>query len=72
MASYLPAAISKPLARGTNILRGAIGGVSWAPVLSISKTAVTSLFSRIEVGQLIINDETTLQRDENIEGHKLH
>jgi cyclopropane-fatty-acyl-phospholipid synthase len=62
MASYLPAAISKPLARGTDILRGAIGGVSWGPVLSISKAAVTSLLSRIEVGQLIINDETTGER----------
>lgn len=59
MTSYLPTIISKPLARGTDLLRGAIGGVSWGPVLSVSKTAVTSLFSRIEVGQLIINDETT-------------
>ncbi|KAE8450390.1 hypothetical protein EG329_006464 [Mollisiaceae sp. DMI_Dod_QoI] len=59
MTSYLPTAITNPLARGTDMLRGAIGGVSWGPALSISKAAVTSLLSRIEIGQLIISDETT-------------
>ncbi len=59
MISYLPTAITNPLARGTDMLRGAIGGVSWGPALSISKAAVTSLLSRIEIGQLIISDETT-------------
>lgn len=62
MTSYLPTAITKPLTRGTDMLRGAIGGVSWGPALSVSKAAVTSLLSRIEIGQLIINDETTGER----------
>jgi cyclopropane-fatty-acyl-phospholipid synthase len=61
MASHLPTAITEPLARGTDLIRGALGGVSWGPVLSISKAAVTSLLTRIELGQLVIRDETTGQ-----------
>lgn len=52
----------KPLVRGTDMLRGAIGGVSWGPALSVSRTAVKSLLSRIEIGQLVINDETKGER----------
>jgi cyclopropane-fatty-acyl-phospholipid synthase len=59
MASYLPSAITQPLARGTDLLRGAIGGVSWGPALTVSKAAVTSMLSRIEIGQLTITDQTT-------------
>jgi cyclopropane-fatty-acyl-phospholipid synthase len=61
MASYLPIAITQPLARGSDLIRGALGGVSWGPVLSVSKAAVTSLLTRIELGQLVIRDETTGQ-----------
>ncbi len=61
MTSYLPTAITQPLARGTDLLRGALGGVSWGPALSVSKAAVTSLLSKIELGQLSIVDETTGQ-----------
>lgn len=61
MASYLPIAITQPLARGSDLIRGALGGASWGPVLSVSKAAVTSLLTRIELGQLIIRDETTGQ-----------
>lgn len=59
MAFHLPAAISQPFSRGTDLLQGAVGGISWGPALSVSKAAVTSLLSRIEIGQLIIKDETT-------------
>jgi cyclopropane-fatty-acyl-phospholipid synthase len=61
MASYLPAVITQPLARGSDLIRDALGGVSWGPVLSVSKAAVTSLLTRIELGQLVIRDETTGQ-----------
>jgi len=61
MASYLPIALSAPLAQGADLLRGALGGFTWGPALFVSKAAVTSLFSRIEVGQLIIVDQTTGQ-----------
>jgi len=33
--------------------------MTWAPALSVSKSAVTTLFSRIELGTLVIQDETT-------------
>jgi cyclopropane-fatty-acyl-phospholipid synthase len=59
MASYLPGIVTKPIAHGTDMLRGAIGGISWGPVLSLSKAAVTGLFGRIEKGSLIVIDETT-------------
>lgn len=59
MTSYLPTALTKPLAAGADVLRGALGGISWGPALSLSKAAVTSLLSKIEVGQLTISDETT-------------
>jgi len=61
MTSYLPAVITKPLAQGTDLLRGALGGISWGPALSLSKAAVTSLLKKIEIGQLVILDETTGQ-----------
>jgi cyclopropane-fatty-acyl-phospholipid synthase len=61
MASYLPSAITQPLVRGSDLFRGAIGGVTWRPALTVSKAAVTSMLSRIEIGQLIITDQTTGQ-----------
>jgi len=61
MASYLPPVITQPLARGTDLLRGAIGGITWGPALTVSKAAVTLMLSRIEIGQLIITDQTTGQ-----------
>lgn len=59
MSAYLPDLIKKPIAHGTALLCGALGSVSWLPVLSLSKAAVTSLFARIEHGTLIVIDEAT-------------
>ena len=61
MTSYLPTAVTQPLARGVDMLRGTLGGMSWGPALSVSKAAVTSLLNKIEIGQLVIVDETTGQ-----------
>lgn len=61
MTSYLPSIVTQPLARGGDLLRSAVGSVSWGLGLSVSKAAVTSLFSRIEKGTLVIRDETTGQ-----------
>jgi cyclopropane-fatty-acyl-phospholipid synthase len=58
MTSYLPKAVTKPLAQGADLVRSTLGGISWGPALSVSKAAVTSLFNRIEVGQLVVKDET--------------
>lgn len=52
MASYIAQ-------RGGDLIRSTLGSVSWGPALSVSKAAVTSLFSRIENGTLIVIDETT-------------
>jgi cyclopropane-fatty-acyl-phospholipid synthase len=59
MVFSLPALITRPIGHGTDVLRGALGGMSWLPVLSLSKAAVTSLFSRIENGTLVVIDEAT-------------
>jgi cyclopropane-fatty-acyl-phospholipid synthase len=57
MTSY----ITGPLARGADLVKSTVGSVSWGPALSVSKAAVTSLFSRIEKGTLVIEDRTTGQ-----------
>lgn len=59
MTSYLPHLITSPLSHGVDLLRSTVGSVSWGPALSVSKGAVTSLFSKIENGTLIIEDQTT-------------
>jgi cyclopropane-fatty-acyl-phospholipid synthase len=59
MSDYLPDLIKKPIAHGTDLFRGAFGSVSWLPVLSLSKAAITSLFARIEYGTPIVIDEGT-------------
>jgi cyclopropane-fatty-acyl-phospholipid synthase len=59
MSSYLPNLITNPLSHGADFLRSTLGSVSWGPALSVSKAVVTSLFSRIEIGTLIIDDQIT-------------
>ncbi len=59
MSAYLPGFVKKPIAHGTDLLREALGNVSWSPALSLSKAVVTSLFARIETGTLIVIDEAT-------------
>jgi len=59
MSSYLPAIVTKPLSQGTDLLRSTLGSISFGPALSLSKTAVESLFSKIEVGTLIVTDSIT-------------
>jgi cyclopropane-fatty-acyl-phospholipid synthase len=59
MASYLPNIITTPFSYGTDLLRSTLGSVSFGPALSVSKSAVTSLFSQIEVGTLTVTDSTT-------------
>lgn len=59
MTSYLPTAVTAPLAQGADLVRSAVGSVSWGPALSVSKAAVTSLFSKIEIGTLIVEDQTS-------------
>lgn len=61
MASYLPAAVTKPFLQTSDYLRSTIGSISWGPLLSLSKAAVVPILERIEKGTLIVNDQTTGQ-----------
>ena len=57
MIPSLPAVIAAPLSRGTELLRGALGGLTWGPAMAIAKPAILSVFSQIEVGTLLLVDE---------------
>ncbi|KAI1000297.1 hypothetical protein K3495_g7899 [Podosphaera aphanis] len=59
MTSLLPLTLTKAVVQGTDMVRGALGNISWGPALVISRAAVTSLLSRIEHGQLVITCEST-------------
>lgn len=50
--------ILNPVAKASDFLRTSLGSISYGPALSLSRTAVTSLFSRIEYGTLVITDAT--------------
>lgn len=54
MASF----ISQPLYRSTAYLRSQLGGLTWGPALAIARPAVLSLLSSIEVGTLVLVDES--------------
>ncbi|KAK1989279.1 cyclopropane-fatty-acyl-phospholipid synthase [Colletotrichum cereale] len=57
LPSLVPAAVAQPLSRGTELLRGAVGSLTWGPALSVAKPAILSVFSRIERGTLLLIDE---------------
>ncbi|KAI9745584.1 MAG: hypothetical protein M1818_001118 [Claussenomyces sp. TS43310] len=59
MSSYIPSIVAKPFAGGVDVLRGALGSISWKPVLTVARISVISLFSRIEKGTLILIDDVT-------------
>ncbi|KAI1135069.1 cyclopropane-fatty-acyl-phospholipid synthase [Hypoxylon sp. FL0543] len=57
MALSIPSIIAGPLTRGADLVRGTLGGLTWGPALAIAKPAVLSVFSRIEVGTMLLVDE---------------
>ncbi|OTB14083.1 hypothetical protein K445DRAFT_302646 [Daldinia sp. EC12] len=57
MAPSIPSVIARPLTRGADLIRGALGSLTWGPALAIAKPAVLSIFSKIEVGTLLLVDE---------------
>lgn len=59
MTSFLPALVTGTIANGTDKLRSALGNLSWGPAVTVSRAAVTSLFTRIENGSLVVVDEVT-------------
>jgi cyclopropane-fatty-acyl-phospholipid synthase len=70
--SYLPSlppSVAKPLSHGAELLRGAVGSVTWGPALAIAKPAILSVLARIEKGTLLLVDEPAETRQ--IYGQKL-
>ena len=57
MAPSLPPIISRPLSRAADAARGTLGSLTWAPALAVAKPAILSLFSKIEVGTLLLVDK---------------
>ena len=45
------------LTRAFDSLRSYLGGLTWGPFVALSRTAVLSQLSKIQVGQLVITDE---------------
>ncbi|OTA97405.1 hypothetical protein M434DRAFT_26708 [Hypoxylon sp. CO27-5] len=57
MAPSIPTIIARPLTRSADLVRGTLGSLTWGPALAIAKPAVLSVFSKIEVGTLLLVDE---------------
>ncbi|KAF4828693.1 Tuberculostearic acid methyltransferase UfaA1 [Colletotrichum tropicale] len=69
LPSLVPAAVAQPLSRGTELVRGAVGSLTWGPALSVAKPAIFSVFSKIERGTLLLVDEPAESR--HVFGQKL-
>ncbi|KAI1653558.1 cyclopropane-fatty-acyl-phospholipid synthase [Daldinia decipiens] len=59
MIPPIPSVIAQPLTRGADLVRGVLGSLTWGPALAIAKPAVLSVFSRLEIGTLLLVDEPT-------------
>ncbi|TLD24172.1 hypothetical protein PspLS_06773 [Pyricularia sp. CBS 133598] len=55
--AYIPAAITGPVARGTEALRESLGSLTWGPAMALARPAVEAVFSQIEIGTLLLVDE---------------
>ncbi|EGY20517.1 hypothetical protein VD0002_g7056 [Verticillium dahliae] len=69
LPSLLPAAVSQPLYRSTELVRGAVGSLTWGPALAVAKPAILSAFSTIEKGTLLLVDKPAETR--TVFGQKL-
>lgn len=63
MTSYLPDIITRPFVKGTDLVKSTLGGLSWGPAVTVSKTMVTDMFSKLDKGTLVVKDMTTGQTD---------
>ncbi|KAI1322920.1 cyclopropane-fatty-acyl-phospholipid synthase [Xylariaceae sp. FL0255] len=57
MAPTVPSFVARPLARQADLVRRALGSLTWGPVLAVAKPAILSVFSQIEVGTLLLVDQ---------------
>lgn len=54
--SLLPDFVSRPLMRGADLVGTKLGSSTWGPALAVAKPAILSVFSKIEVGTLLLVD----------------
>lgn len=59
ISSLLPDLVVRPLARSTELVRGALGSLTWGPGLAIAKPTVMAVLEQIEIGTLVLVDETS-------------
>ncbi|CAJ2512242.1 Uu.00g052570.m01.CDS01 [Anthostomella pinea] len=57
MVPSIPSIVARPLTRGADVVRGALGSLTWEPALAVAKPMILSIFSKIEVGTLLLVDE---------------
>lgn len=55
--SVIPSFVTKPASQWVELARETVGGFTWGPSLKVAKWAVHSLFSNIEYGTLIVEDQ---------------
>lgn len=59
LSSLIPSAVTRPLAKGSEAVRGALGSLTWGPGVAIAKSTVLAFLSQIEIGTLTLVDETS-------------
>ncbi|KAK6212283.1 hypothetical protein LQW54_005414 [Pestalotiopsis sp. IQ-011] len=57
MAPSLPPFVVKPFTRCADFARGTLGSLTWEPALAVAKPAIDSVFSKIEIGTLLLVDK---------------
>ncbi|KAI9848082.1 MAG: hypothetical protein M1837_001184 [Sclerophora amabilis] len=70
--SVVPRSLSVPLLGISNYFRSHVGSITWGPLVQISRSAVCSLFTGIEKGQLLVTDVdgSVLQFGEKSQGDR--
>lgn len=63
MTSYLPGMVTRPITSGADMLKSRLGGLSWGPAVTVSKSVVRGMFSKLEKGTLVVKDNSTEQTD---------
>lgn len=53
----LPSVVTRPASQWVELARGSVGGFTWGPSLAAAKWAARSLFSNIQHGTLIVEDQ---------------
>ncbi|ERT00831.1 hypothetical protein HMPREF1624_02064 [Sporothrix schenckii ATCC 58251] len=63
ISSLLPDMVARPLAKSTELVRSAVGSLTWGPGIAIAKPTVMAVLEQIEIGTLILVDEPSGTRD---------